>query len=111
MTNFEEVQDYSTNNDVQILDSRPPPAFAVGEIPSSINVAFQHLTNEDGTIKSDDDLRAVFDKMGVDPGKKSVSTCMIGMSACILDLSLRILGNENAQLYDGSWMEYSDLSK
>ena len=33
----------------------------------------------------------------------------IGLSACVLELGLRVLGGERLYLYDGSWAEYVSL--
>lgn len=39
-----------------------------------------------------------------------VNTCGSGVTACIVDLGLKIVGAEKSKIYDGSWTEYvSDI--
>lgn len=35
-----------------------------------------------------------------------MTTCQSGVTACIVELALAILGAEKTALYDGSWAEY-----
>jgi len=74
-------------------------------------VPFQDLLTPQGTLKSTDDLRAVFVAAGVDLSKPAITTCGSGITAAILGLALTRLG-ATFSLYDGSWAEwgmYGDL--
>lgn len=109
--------------DYEIIDARAParfkgeveeprPGLRSGHIPNSKNVPFGTLLNEDGTMKSEADLRAVFDAAGVDLGKPAITSCGSGVTAAIINLALERLGRDNHALYDGSWSEwgmYDDL--
>jgi len=35
-----------------------------------------------------------------------INSCGSGVTACVLDLGLKILGAEKSAIYDGSWTEY-----
>jgi thiosulfate/3-mercaptopyruvate sulfurtransferase len=59
---------------------------------------------DDGTLKSQDDLRAAFTE--VDLHKPIVTTCGSGISAAILMLALDEIGAGDVALYDGSWTEW-----
>lgn len=83
-------------------------SFDEGSIPGSLNIPYTLFSNEDATILNAEQLRQLFDDHKADPDVKSVATCQIAMSAAIADLSIRLLGNENVQIYDGSWSEWSD---
>lgn len=37
--------------------------------------------------------------------------CGSGVTACILDLGLSLLGNEKSRIYDGSWTEYGSIKE
>jgi len=89
----------------------PRPGLRSGHIPNSRNVPFQELLTPQGTLKSTDDLRAVFMGAGVDLAKLAITTCGSGITAAILGLALTRLG-ATFSLYDGSWAEwgmYGDL--
>jgi thiosulfate/3-mercaptopyruvate sulfurtransferase len=91
--------------------SEPRPGLRSGHIPNSRNVPFQELLTPQGTLKSTDDLRAVFMGAGVDLAKPAITTCGSGITAAILGLALTRLG-ATFSLYDGSWAEwgmYGDL--
>lgn len=109
--------------DHQIIDARsaerfrgeapePREGLRAGHIPNSKNVPFATLLNDDGTMKSTDELRAIFENTGVDLRKPAILTCGSGVTAAILALALERLGHDRHAVYDGSWAEwgmYNDL--
>lgn len=103
--------------DIQIVDARAPERFRgevaepraglrSGHIPGSRNVYFKTLLNSDGTLKSDEDLRAVFGQAGVDLEKPVITSCGSGVTASVLYLALEKLGHRDLSVYDGSWTEW-----
>ncbi len=109
--------------DHQIIDARsaerfrgeapePREGLRAGHIPNSKNVPFATLLNDDGTMKSTDELRTIFENTGVDLRKPAILTCGSGVTAAILALALERLGHDRHAVYDGSWAEwgmYNDL--
>ncbi|WP_170399356.1 3-mercaptopyruvate sulfurtransferase [Ruegeria arenilitoris] len=103
--------------DHEIIDARSAARFAgtaaepreglrSGHIPGSRNVPFDLLLNKNGTMKSPDDCRAVFEAAGVDLSKPAITSCGSGVTAAILSLALERLGKKDHSLYDGSWAEW-----
>ncbi|WP_170583044.1 3-mercaptopyruvate sulfurtransferase [Ruegeria arenilitoris] len=103
--------------DHEIIDARAADRFAgtqpepreglrAGHIPGSRNVPFGQLLNADGTMKSPEDCRAVFEAAGVDLSKPAITTCGSGVTAAILSLALERMGKKDHSLYDGSWAEW-----
>ncbi|WP_170343183.1 3-mercaptopyruvate sulfurtransferase [Ruegeria arenilitoris] len=103
--------------DHEIIDARAADRFAgsqpepreglrAGHIPGSRNVPFGQLLNADGTMKSPEDCRAVFEAAGVDLSKPAITTCGSGVTAAILSLALERTGKKDHSLYDGSWAEW-----
>ncbi|WP_170761220.1 3-mercaptopyruvate sulfurtransferase [Ruegeria lacuscaerulensis] len=103
--------------DHEIIDARSPARFAgteaepreglrSGRIPGSRNVPFGTLLNRNGTMKSPDDCRAVFEAAGVDLSKPAITSCGSGVTAAILSLALERMGKKDHSLYDGSWAEW-----
>jgi thiosulfate/3-mercaptopyruvate sulfurtransferase len=81
-----------------------------GHVPTARNIPWSKAANEDGTFKSDDDLRALYGEAGVDFGKDTIAYCRIGeRSAHTWFVLHEILGQANVKNYDGSWTEYGSL--
>ena len=87
-------------------DPDPRPNVASGHIPGSRNVPLGLLYREDGTFRSDAELRAAFEAAGVDPGAPFVATCGSGVTANSLIFASRRLGGRGHKLYDGSLSEW-----
>ena len=103
--------------DHEIIDARSAARFAgtevepreglrSGHIPGSRNVPFGQLLNANGTMKSPQDCRAVFEAAGVDLSKPAITSCGSGVTAAILSLALERMGKKDHSLYDGSWAEW-----
>ena len=81
-----------------------------GHIPSAINVPWSKAANEDGTFKSDDDLKKLYVEAGLDDSKETIAYCRIGERSSHTWFVLReLLGHGNVKNYDGSWTEYGSL--
>ena len=93
-------------------EAEPRPGLRAGHIPNARNVFFRTVLNDDGTMKSPDHIRLVFQDAGVDLDKPAITTCGSGVTAAVLSLALERIGHRNHALYDGSWAEwgmYNDL--
>jgi thiosulfate/3-mercaptopyruvate sulfurtransferase len=49
-----------------------------GHIPTARNIPWSKAANDDGTFRSDDELRALYGDAGVDFGKDTIAYCRIG---------------------------------
>jgi len=103
--------------DTEIIDARaanrfrgdapePRAGLRAGHIPGSRNVPFGTLLNDDQTMKSPEDLRAVFAAAGVDLAKPAITSCGSGVTAAVVSLALERIGKRDHALYDGSWAEW-----
>ncbi|KIC51779.1 3-mercaptopyruvate sulfurtransferase [Tateyamaria sp. ANG-S1] len=84
----------------------PREGMRPGHIPGSRNVPYDTLLNDDKTMKSPADTRAVFEAAGVDLQKPIITSCGSGITAAILALALERMGHDSWSLYDGSWAEW-----
>ncbi len=84
----------------------PRPGIAAGHIPGSRSLPQSELFNPDNSWKRGDELRAAFDKAGVDLTKPMVTTCGSGVTAAVLLVGAALLGKSDVRLYDGSWSEW-----
>src|SRR6195256_574170 len=81
-----------------------------GHIPGAINVPWSKAANEDGTFKSDDDLKTLYAEAGLDDSRETIAYCRIGERSSHTWFVLReLLGHGNVKNYDGSWTEYGSL--
>ncbi|HJT04551.1 MAG TPA: sulfurtransferase [Pseudonocardiaceae bacterium] len=81
-----------------------------GHIPSALNVPWSKAANEDGTFKSDDELRALYGAAGLDDSKSTIAYCRIGERSSHTWFVLHeLLGHSDVKNYDGSWTEYGSL--
>jgi len=84
----------------------PRPGVAAGHIPGARNLPFAELYDEDGTFRSEADIRRAFQGAGVDPERPFAASCGSGVTANSLIFAARLLGNRDVRLYDGSWAEW-----
>jgi len=81
-----------------------------GHITGAINVPWSRAANEDGTFKSDDDLRTLYDGKGITKDKSTIAYCRIGERSSHTWFVLKeLLGHTDVKNYDGSWTEYGSL--
>jgi thiosulfate/3-mercaptopyruvate sulfurtransferase len=81
-----------------------------GHIPTAANVPWSKAANDDGTFKSDDELRQIYSEAGVDWDKDTIAYCRIGERSSHTWFVLKeLLGQQNVKNYDGSWTEYGSL--
>ena len=81
-----------------------------GHIPTSVNVPWSKNANDDGTFKSDEDLKKLYDEVGFDTSKDTIALCRIGERSSLTWFVLKeLLGHDNVKNYDGSWTEYGSL--
>ena len=81
-----------------------------GHVPTSINVPWSKAANDDGTFKSDEELRQLYKDAGLDESKDTIAYCRIGERSSHTWFALHeLLGETDVKNYDGSWTEYGSL--
>ena len=81
-----------------------------GHIPTASNIPWSKAANEDGTFKSNEELKALYEGAGVNLDKDIIAYCRIGERSSHSWFVLReLLGVKNVRNYDGSWTEYGSL--
>lgn len=81
-----------------------------GHIPGSANVTWAKAAREDGTFKSADELKALYDAEGITGDRDIVTYCRIGERSSHSWFVLKeLLGYDTVRNYDGSWTEYGSL--
>ncbi len=115
------------NNGLSLVDVRSPAEYSGqrlhmegypnegslrgGHIPGAKNVPWSRAANEDGTFKTADELRAIYEsEQGLTPSEEIITYCRIGERSSHSWFVLHyLLGYEKVRNYDGSWTEWGNL--
>ena len=81
-----------------------------GHIPGAANIPWSKAVNDDGTFKSADELKELYEGAGVAPDGEVIAYCRIGERSSHTWFVLHeLLGYGDVKNYDGSWTEYGSL--
>lgn len=115
------------NPDVLVVDARnnarfngtadePRPGMRAGHMPGAINVPITEFLDPSNKVrlKPKEELEQILTNAGISlpldasDGKKIVSSCGSGVTACAMLTALDVLDQDtsNVYLYDGSWTEW-----
>jgi len=80
-----------------------------GHIPGAINIPWGKNINDDGTFKSPEELKKLYQELGITPDKEVITYCRIGERSSITWFVLKyLLGYPKVRNYDGSWSEWGN---
>ena len=113
-------------NDRALVDVRSPQEYAgdliappgyeqegaqrAGHIPSAQSIPWAQAVRDDGTFKSPDELKVLYEGKGITADKGITAYCRIGQRSAHTWFVLReLLGYEDVRNYDGSWTEWGNL--
>ena len=81
-----------------------------GHIPGAKSITWSRACNEDGTFKSYDELKQLYEGSGISGNKPVVAYCRIGERSSHTWVVLKyLLGYKDVLNYDGSWTEWGNL--
>ena len=81
-----------------------------GHIAGAANIPWAKAANEDGTFKSADELKALYESEGITGDREIIAYCRIGERSSHTWFALQeLLGYPNVKNYDGSWTEWGNL--
>ena len=117
----DDVLQASKSGSTRILDARSLARFAgeeaearpglrSGHIPNSTSMPFTELMSE-GRLKSDEELKQIFESIGITDQSDVITTCGSGVTAAIINAALLSIGNTSVSIYDGSWTEWGGLDE
>jgi thiosulfate/3-mercaptopyruvate sulfurtransferase len=82
-----------------------------GHIPGAENIPWAQAVNDkDGTFKSAEELRKLYESKGITPDKEIIAYCRIGERSSHTWFVLKyLLGYPEVKNYDGSWTEWGNM--
>jgi thiosulfate/3-mercaptopyruvate sulfurtransferase len=81
-----------------------------GHIPGARGITWSLACNEDGTFKSAEELRRLYEGKGIRGERPVIAYCRIGERSSLTWFVLKyLLGYQDVRNYDGSWTEWGNL--
>ena len=81
-----------------------------GHIPGASNIPWSQAVKDDGTFKSVEELKQIYQSRGIIPDKEIIAYCRIGERSSHTWFVLKyLLGYPNVKNYDGSWTEWGNI--
>ena len=81
-----------------------------GHVPGAKSLPWAKNVTEKSTFKAPDELRALYEPLGVTPERDIIAYCRIGERSSLTWFVLTyLLGYPNVRNYDGSWTEWGNL--
>ena len=81
-----------------------------GHIPTARSIPWAQAVRDDGSFKSAEELRSLYERKGVTTDKAVIAYCRIGERSAHTWFVLReLLGYQDVRNYDGSWTEWGNL--
>lgn len=113
---WRDVRDRLHRADAVIVDTRSDGEYCGttvrarrgGAIPGAVHIEWTRNLAPDGTFKSADELRKMYEAAGVTPDREIITYCQGGYRAAHSYLALRLLGYPRVRNYLGSWKEWGD---
>lgn len=101
---------------VRLIDARDEAQYSgatrrdegrAGHIPGAISLPRELLVDPaTGLFRSEDELRAIFARAGVEPEERVIAYCNGGVAATNILFGLALTGHDRLTNYDGSWNEW-----
>lgn len=87
-------------------------AYSKGHLPKAVNVQFNSLLKEDNSYKSTEEIKKIFDDLGLTSDKTYIVYCKTGVKASVNYVAMTdILKYPNVKLYDGGYVEWEFNNK
>ena len=81
-----------------------------GHIPGAKNIVWSTAVNEDGTFKSVEELKQLYQPQGITSDREIIAYCRIGeRSSHTWYVLTYLLGYPDVRNYDGSWTEWGSV--
>ena len=118
LAKMDEVKKAVGNSAYVLVDARSPEEFGgtaeadfrKGHIPGAVNVNYETVMDGKGLLKSNEDLKSLFESKGITKDKTAIVYCETSVRAGIVYLALKGLGYPKVKVYDGAYLEWQATS-
>lgn len=100
------IHDLANGNETRIIDTRNRLEWIQGTIPTATHLEWTAHLDTDGKLKSLDELRVLYQELGIAPTDAVVTFCASGYRAAHTWLVLSELGYDSVSNYAPSWGEW-----
>ncbi|MGI6648831.1 MAG: sulfurtransferase [Bacillota bacterium] len=106
----------SNQKNIKIVDSRSSKEYGGatdygevrgGHLPGAISLPFENMFNQDGTLKSSDEIKQLFTAAGLNLDDEIVTYCTAGIRSAHMSQVMRMVGFTKARNYDASYHEWA----
>jgi thiosulfate/3-mercaptopyruvate sulfurtransferase len=95
---------------LHMVDYPQEGALRGGHIPTAKSIPWAKAVGDNGTFKSADELKVLYEGQGITPDKPVIAYCRIGERSSLTWYVLTyLLGYPHVRNYDGSWTEWGNL--
>lgn len=116
LATVDDVLESLKKNNTAVLDTRSEGEYLGthvraargGAIPGAIHTEWTDNLDPSGKFKSNQELKSMYDKVGITPDKEVISYCQGGYRSAHSYIALRLLGFPKVRNYIGSWKEWGD---
>lgn len=116
LAKMDEVKKATGDASYVLVDARKPDEFGgtadsktlsrKGHIPGAVNVNHETVLDGKGLLKSNEELKALFESKGITKDKTVIVYCETSVRAGVVYLALKGLGYPNVKVYDGAYLEW-----
>jgi thiosulfate/3-mercaptopyruvate sulfurtransferase len=79
-------------------------------MPHLADIPWSKATTEEGTFRSADEIKDLYESQGITPDKDTIAYCRIGERSSLTWFVLHeLMGYKKVRNYDGSWTEWGNL--
>lgn len=92
-----------------IIDTRSSEEYAEGTIPGALCIEYVWNNYGNGEYKNPRDIQSTYIKKDILPDMKIILFCKTSVRATQTYTALKDAGYKDVRIYDGAWLEYSDV--
>lgn len=78
-----------------------------GHIPGAINIVFNEFLNDNGTLRTPEEIQSILDDNGIEKDAEIVTYCTAGIRSAHMQIVMTMMGYDNVKNYDASFYAWA----